>query len=434
MRVCVLGLWHLGCVTAACLAKHFTTIACDPDPQTVAMLNESRAPIHEPGLNELIQEGIRAGRLSFTPDLAEAVTDADIAWIAFDTPVNEDDVADVNVIEEQVRRTFRFLRDDCLVVISSQVPVGFTGRMELLYREAGLGSGAHFAYSPENLRLGNAIEAFTHPHRIVAGIRSEVDRERLGSLLRPFCERIEWMSVESAEMTKHALNAFLAVSVAFINEVASISEQVGADAKEVERGLKSDPRIGPRAYLAPGGAFAGGTLARDVSFLTGLGSRTHVPTALLEAIQVSNQEHKSWLRRKMAELVGNLPGKVVAILGLTYKAGTNTLRRSSAVELCRWLSGCGAEARAYDPAIGDLPPELGRIIRLCHSSEEALRGAHAAVIATEWPQFQELSSHVFLEQMKSPVIIDANRFLSPEVRGNGQIVYAAVGQPRRMSA
>jgi UDPglucose 6-dehydrogenase len=243
---------------------------------------------------------------------------------------------------------FPHLRDGAVMLVSSQLPVGTTQRLESMFAETAGGRRAGFAYSPENLRLGKAIDVFAHPDRVVAGVRSEADRATIAELLRPFTDRIEWMSVESAEMTKHALNAFLATSVTFINEIAALCEQVGADASEVERGLKSEARIGPKAYLSPGGAFAGGTLARDVMFLSELGRQKGIATHLLSSVKTSNDAHRQWAQRRLAQLLDGVSGRTVAVWGLTYKPGTDTLRRSSAIELCKWL---GSQGRTSAPTI-----------------------------------------------------------------------------------
>src|ERR1044071_7765936 len=246
MNICVYGLWHLGCVTAACLAERFRTVGLDPDTATVDDLSKGKPPIPEPGLDLLIQAGISVGMLTFTTDIS-ASSAADIIWVAFDTPVDEDDRADVEYVVTRISLLFPYLREGAVVLISSQIPVGTTSRIEAAYRVAFPHKDVRFAYSPENLRLGKALEVFRKPGRIVVGTRTDADRELLAPLLIPFCDNLIWMSVESAEMTKHALNAFLANSIAFINEIAAVCEEVGADARQVEKGLKSDERIGPRA-------------------------------------------------------------------------------------------------------------------------------------------------------------------------------------------
>ncbi len=428
MKVCVLGLWHLGTVTAACLASvGHDVVGLDFDAETVAQLQRGQPPLFEPGLEELVKRGLVEGYLHFTSDSPEALRGAQVVWVAYDTPVDDEDRADVEFVVERVARSFPYLEAGTLVLISSQLPVGTTQRLELACALACPGKPVTFGYSPENLRLGKAIGVFTQPDRVVVGLSSQADRERVSALLRPFTERIEWMSVESAEMTKHALNAFLATSVTFINELATLCEQVGADAQEVERGLKTEARIGPKAYLGPGAAFAGGTLARDVAFLTHVGAEHHLPMHLMEAVRASNDAHKLWPRRKLHELLGDLRGQTVAVWGLTYKPGTDTLRRSSSVELCQWLVEQGAHVRAHDPAVRTLPPELAGRIELCATPLSALEKAAALVVATEWPDYQSVPAQAVVSAMPhQPTVIDANRFLKT-LGSDPRIRYAAVG-------
>jgi UDPglucose 6-dehydrogenase len=234
-----------------------------------------------------------------------------------------------------------------------------------------------------------------------------------------------WMSVESAEMTKHALNAFLAVCVTFANEIATLCEKTGADAKEVERGLKSEGRIGPRAYLSPGTALGGGTLMRDVAFLERIAAESS-PTPVLAAVRTSNGHHQSWPRRKLEDVLGVLAGKTVAVWGLTYKPGTDTLRRSSSVELCRWLLARGARVRAHDPAVRNLPQDASQV-RVCATPEEAARDADALVIMTGWPSFGEAPMAAVLAVMKAPNVLDPARVLPASTAALRGIRYFAVG-------
>lgn len=432
MKVCVYGLWHLGTVTAACLASggHDVT-GLDPDARTIDALQGGKPPLFEPGLEDLVKQGLAQGRLRVTADPAAAVSDADVVWITVDTPVDDEDRADVDSVVRGVSALFPHLRDGALVLISSQVPVGTTRRLEELFARDANGRTAGFAYSPENLRLGKAIEVFTRPDRVVAGVRSARDRDIVASLLEPFTREIVWMSVESAEMTKHALNAFLATSVTFINEIAALCEQVGADASEVERGLKSEARIGPKAYLSPGGAFAGGTLARDVMFLSQLGRGTGVPTHLLSSVKTSNDAHRSWAERRLAELLGDVRGKTIAIWGLTYKPGTDTLRRSSAVELCRWLGEHGARVRAHDPAVRALPDTLGATVTLAADPVEALDGASALVVATPWPAYRDVDAAAAAARLAGDIVLDANGFLGATLGREPRLKYLTVGKALR---
>jgi UDPglucose 6-dehydrogenase len=437
MKICVLGLWHLGTVTAACLASRaHEVVGLDFDAETVSRLQSGIPPLFEPGLEELIKRGLAEKHLSFTMDISAALRFAEIVWVTYDTPVNEHDQADVDFVVERVKRLFPFLEAGTLVLISSQLPVGTTRRLEQAYAMA-YPAGAKkvsFGYSPENLRLGKAISAFTMPDRIVVGIRSQDAHDRVTALLQPFTKRIEWMSVESAEMTKHALNAFLAASVAFANELAAICEQAGADAKEVERGLKTEARIGPNAYLSPGGAFAGGTLARDIAFLTQLGTDHNVPLRLIPAVRFSNNEHKNWPRRKLSEAMGTLAKRRIAVWGLTYKPGTNTLRRSSSVELCVWLVQQGAQVHAHDPVIKELPRELTGIMTLHSTPLDAVKDTSALVIATEWPEYQAVPAQDIVSAMSCPLVIDTNRFLAKTLGVNQSIRYLAVGMPLSFNA
>jgi UDPglucose 6-dehydrogenase len=266
-------------------------------------------------------------------------------------------------------------------------------------------------------------------------VRNEEDRRELAELLAPFSTNVLWMGVESAEMLKHALNGFLATSVAFANEIAAICETVGADAAEVARGLKSDPRIGSRAYLNPGEAFAGGTLARDVGFLTSTadwpGWTPHVSLGVARA----NAAHRGWTRRKLRELLGGeeepverfLAGRVLAVWGLAYKPGTDTLRRSDAVELCRWLAGAGAEVRAHDPAVRALPAGLAGVIELCGDPLDAATGAHALVICTACPGFREVPEDRLLSVLEEPLIVDPAGWLAASLADREDVRYARVG-------
>jgi UDPglucose 6-dehydrogenase len=345
-------------------------------------------------------------------------------WVTFDTPVNDRDEADVPWLRERLERVVEAIPRGALVLISSQAPAGFTRALERDWH----GRGLRFAYSPENLRLGKAIEVFTKPERVIVGLRAAADRGTVEELLGSFCSRIEWMSVESAEMTKHALNAFLATSVTFVNELARLCELVGADAKEVERGLKSEARIGPRAYLAPGAAFAGGTLARDVRYLIGFGERFHTATPLFQGILASNEVHKSWVQDKLRHLLGGVAAPVVAVLGLTYKPGTSTLRRSTAVEQCLRLHREGVRVQAHDPAVRDLPEDLRQAVTLCGSAEEALAGADAALVATEWPEYRALKAEQFVAAMRRPRVVDPNHFLAEALAGDARVTYVATGK------
>lgn len=431
MKVCVYGLWHLGCVTAACLAERGHTVTgLDPDGAVVARLQTGKAPLFEPGLDELLQKNLANGRLRFTTEAAPAVQDCAVVWVTFDTPVNEQDEADTAFVHQKVVELLPLLPAGALVLLSSQMPVGSVARLEAQAQTDAPGRGLRFACSPENLRLGQAIKVFTEPDRIIAGCRTPADRETLRELFAPITDKVEWMGVESAEMTKHAINSFLALSVCFINEIATLCERYGADAGEVARGLKTEARIGPKAYLSPGGAFAGGTLARDVAFLSQMGEAAGVGVQLIRAIRASNDTHRTWALQRLRELWdGQLAGQRVAVWGLTYKPGTDTLRRSSSVELCRQLAAAGAIIQAFDPAITALPAELATSIRLCATAEAALEGAQALVLATPWPAFRQVPAAAIARALQGGLVLDADRFLAQQLAGEGALKYVTVGRP-----
>ena len=430
MRIAVIGLWHLGTVTAACLASvgHKVT-AIDPDANVVAGLLAGELPVQEPGLAPLIEAQVRSGNLRFSSQL-EAVGGNEVAWLAFDTPVDEHDVADVDSVIDKAIALLPFMATGAIMLVSSQMPVGSVARLEKHHKELALKNRVRFACAPENLRLGKAIEVFLEPDRVVVGVRLREDRDLLESIWSPFTPQIEWMSVESAEMTKHAINAFLATSVAFANEIARICERVGADAIEVERGLKSDLRIGRRAYLHPGAAYGGGTLARDITFLQDVASSNGVEPAVFKGVKTSNDLHQNWLYDHFLWCVGRPRGKTVAVLGLTYKAGTSALRRSKALETCSWLCGEGASVMAYDPTVQVRQPEIPPAVHLAATPEEALDQADVLLVATEWPQFQALLPETLVQRMKSALVIDPSGHLERTLGHDGRIRYHSVGRNR----
>lgn len=422
MNIAVAGLWHLGCVTAACCARHFRVTGLDFDGPAIAKLRQGKAPLFEPGLDALITEGIQRGALDFTTDPQQACADADVLWLCNDTPVDENDASDVGLVLERARRILPHLRPGTLALVSAQLPVGTCRKIQDEY------PALHVACSPENLRLGKAIEAFEKPERVIVGTRDPEKHALLRELFAPFTGTVLFMRTESAEMVKHALNSFLALSITFINEIARLCEREGADAREVAAGLKSDARIGPRAYLGPGGPFAGGTLARDVVSLIALGDRQDEPLAVLPAIKQSNDLHREWNWNRLERRLGGVRGRVVAVLGLTYKPGTDTLRRSAAVELCRKLLAAGASVRVSDPVVKALPPDLSGAA-IAASAAEALTGADAAVVCTEWPEFRRDLGPAAIRTMRQRIVIDANRFLEKELQGIPGLEHLSVGRP-----
>jgi UDPglucose 6-dehydrogenase len=427
MKLAVFGLWHLGSVTAACTAAAgVPTVGIDLDRDRIAKLAAGEPPLYEPGLAELVRDGIAATTLSFSSDV-HAASDADIVWVCHDTPVDEEDRADVDAVRREVAMLFPHLKDGAVVLVSAQLPVGSVAALEQSFAGQGNGRTVSFACSPENLRLGKAIEVFRNPGRIVVGVRDDRARDILEPPLRKFCENIIWMSVESAEMVKHGLNSFLAASVTFANELATVCERVGADAAEVEKGLRSDPRIGPGAYVRAGPAFAGGTLARDVNFLRALAREHDLALPVMDGIVASNSAHAQWAYRQLQRMLSPLSGRTIGVLGLAYKAGTSALRRSPAIELIKALRKDGAQVRAFDPHVSKLPDELNAI-ELCVDAVSTAAGADALVVGNESPEFRKLSTDAVAGAMKGRIVIDPGRFLGATLGTDKRLTLISVGR------
>lgn len=428
MKICVYGLWHLGSVTAACLAEAgFATIGLEDDPNAVKNLANGTPPLFEPGLEELLRSGLANGKLSFTDDAKTAVGDADVVWITFDTPVDEEDCADVHSVMARVTSLFPFLRDGAILLVSSQMPVCSIQKLEKEFVLTGSSKRVTFACSPENLRLGKAIDVFRQPERVIVGVRDEESKAILNNLFTPFSDSIIWVGVESAELAKHAINAFLATSVTFINEIATVAEAVGADAHEVERALRSEPRIGPKAYIRPGAAFAGGTLARDVNFLDEIARQNGLPLTMIGSILESNRFHGNWSLRRLTDRLGNLKDRTIVVLGLSYKAGTDAIRRSLAVELVHTLVTAGAKVVAYDPKVLALPYPPANFV-MADSITQALAGANALVIMTEWPDFKSITADDILDNMLTSLVIDQNGFLN-HLADDTRVEFLTIGKP-----
>jgi len=415
MKVCVFGLWHLGCVTAACLAElGITVVGLDFDEKIVAGLKDSEAPIYEPGLSELIKKNLNTS-ISFTTDPVLALNEAHYLWVTLDTPVDSEDNADTQYVITSIKNLFKHFKQGLKIIISSQLPVGSTNKLKAEYNKYCQKSNVSFCYSPENLRLGKAINIFMNPDRIVIGA-DESDRNKYECLFLKISKRLEWMGIESAEMTKHAINSFLAVSAVFANEIATICEYVDADAKEVERGLKTEQRIGNQAYVAPSSAISGGTLKRDIVFLNNLAIDYDFQIPLLKSVGISNDLHKMWAQKKVLQILGSLNGKNIGILGLTYKPETDTLRRSLAVELCKELFMHDAVIWAYDPSIKKLNEEYGNFINLANNISQVFNSADCVILCTEWKDFKNCLNQSNINIMRNRIVIDCNGFMLEEAK------------------
>ncbi|HEX4382575.1 MAG TPA: nucleotide sugar dehydrogenase [Myxococcales bacterium] len=414
--VAVWGCWHLGTVSAACFAElGHRVVASDLSPEVIAGLRAGRPPIAEPGLAELLRKHLENGRLSFHLPEDPALRGASTVFLAADTDVDEDDRADLGRVRALARAAAGTLAGGELVVVHSQVPVGTTEEIGA-EMAAVLGKPLRVAHVPENLRLGKAIDGFLRPDRMVIGAGDAATAAAAEELFAGVdCPRLR-MTVRSAEMAKHALNGYLATLVSFSSEVGDLCEATGADAWDVERALRSDRRVSATAPLRPGFGFAGATLGRDVQALRTLASEHSLPSSLMDGVLAVNRRRSARLAERIEAELGGLAGRTICVLGLTYKPGTDTLRRSSSLEIARILGERGARVRAFDPAISALPASAPPI-ELLQSAEAAAAGADALVIGTEWPEFGKLDWKKLGAGMRRPLVFDVKGLLGAAVDG-----------------
>ena len=433
MKVCTIGIWHLGAVYSACLADlGYQVVGVDPDKKRVNDLNNGIPPVFEPGLKELLTSNIEGGRLKYTTDIGNAVKGCAYVMVTFDTPVDDNDDVDLSPVLDACREISSKLKNGTTIIISSQVPIGTCDYIKSMIKQSNPSLDFDIAYCPENLRLGKAIEYFKKPDRIVIGADSSATLDRVEAFFSVIPAPKLRMDIRTAEMTKHALNAFMATSISFANEIANLCDEVGADAMKIAGALKSDVRIGPGVPLYPGLAFAGGTLARDLKILKKLGKDYEYETPLINGVLEVNQRQNSLVIKKLRKIYGSVNGLTIGILGLTYKAGTSTLRRSAALEIIKDLTVNGAFVRAYDPKA--LPEELPsyKSFEFLPDPYTVAKGADALVILTEWPEFTSLDFDLIKATMKKPVIIDGKNLLDSQQLINKGFIYSGVGRGKRL--
>lgn len=412
----VIGLWHLGEIYSAGLPSlgHKVT-GIDEDGEVVANLNQGIPPLPEPGLDALLLKGLKSGQLAYTADFRE-VGKCNVAWFALDTPVDAHDKSDLKPIFRSIRRSVPYFKNDVLIVVSSQLPAGTSRKICNLIKKIRPKLKFHYAYSPENLRLGEAIRCFLEPERVVVGVNDDETLRRVAVVFGRLQARIVRMSIESAEMVKHALNAFFAVSISFANDIADVSEATGADIVEVIDGLRSDARIGRRAALGAGLGFSGGTLGRDLSSLLKIGREHGISLPLIESAIKKNSARPAGFVTRLEKLLGGLKDKKIAIMGLTYKAGTTTLRRSRSLEVARLLLARGAKIVLCDPhiSITHIPHLRGATVAA--TGYGAAAKARALVFLTPWEDFKALDfrklAHV---AAKNAILFDGTNFLYAQV-------------------
>jgi UDPglucose 6-dehydrogenase len=433
--VCVIGVWHLGAVNAVGFAeKGYRVIGVELDPKKARRLQQGTPPLFEPGLKELFEKHLKTGQLSFSSDPSVA-KDADYVVIAYDSPVNERDEVDITPVTQAAQLVAPFLGATTPIIVTSQVPLGSCEKIEADVRAANPSWASGLVYTPENLRLGSAIPRFLDPDMLVLGASDPRAAQAALALYLPFQTEKLAMDLRSAEMVKHALNVFLATSITFINEIANLADRLGADAVAVGQALRLDKRIGKSALMTPGLGFSGGTLARDVTQLGRFASDLSYRAKLLEAIVAVNEGTFDEIVIRLAAKLGTLAGKKIGILGLTYKAGTSTVRRSPAIKIMGKLSEAGATCTGYDPmASAEELSEYSQLVKRAKSVRELAKGADALVLVTEWPEFRELPFAEIAKLMKRPLLVDSKNYLDPEKIAQAGLDYQGFGRSARAKA
>ena len=439
MQIAMIGTGYVGLVSGACLADFGHHVICvDKDPDKIALLRVGKSPIFELGLDELIANNTRAGRLVFTLKLAKSVASADAVFIAVGTPSRRGDGhADLSYVYAAAREIAEAVDGFTMIITKSTVPVGTGDEVARIIHEVRPNADVAVVSNPEFLREGAAIQDFKHPDRIVVGTDDERARKMMAEIYRPlYLNRppILNTSRRTAELIKYAANAFLATKITFINEMADLAERVGADVQDVARGIGLDNRIGAK-FLHPGPGFGGSCFPKDTTALLKTARDHEVPLRIVEAVITANDIRKRAMARKVAAAFGgSLRGKSVAILGLTFKPNTDDMREAPSIPLITGLLDLGAKVRAFDPAGMAEAKAVLPDITYCDSPYACADGADAIVIVTEWEQFRALDLNEMKQRMACPVLIDLrNIYTNEEVDQHG-FVYVGVGRPTSVKA
>ena len=439
MKVSVIGSGYVGLVTGACLADVGHDVTCvDVSEKKVEMLKAGRIPIHEPGLEDVIERNAAAGRLRFTTSFTEAIPQAEVHMIAVGTPPDEDGSADLGHVLAAARSIAGNLADDAVVVVKSTVPVGTCDRVEAVLRDTLAERGATFmvavASNPEFLKEGAAIDDFMSPDRIVIGTNDADARGRLKELYAPFQrnrDRIVFMSRRSSELTKYAANAMLATRISFMNEMARLAELLEADIEDVRRGIGSDPRIGS-SFLYPGAGYGGSCFPKDVSALLVLGRKVGAGMELIQSVKDVNDQQKSLLLKKMHQRLGSLAGRRVALWGLAFKPNTDDMREAPSRVLMEGLWAEGATVAAYDPEAMDQCREIygeRPDLTLVDRAKDALAGADVLVVITEWKEFRAPDFKAIRAALSTPVVFDGRNLYEHAQLQRAGLEYVAFGRP-----
>ena len=431
----MIGTGYVGLVSGACFADFGHEVVCvDKDKEKIAALTRGEMPIYEPGLNDVVAINARAGRLKFTTELSGAVAEADAVFIAVGTPSRRGDgFADLSFVYDAAREIARALDGFTVVITKSTVPVGTGDEVERIIRETRPEADFTVVSNPEFLREGAAIRDFKLPDRIVIGTADTRAREVMSELYRPlYLNRspILFTGRRTAELIKYAANAFLATKITFINEIADLAEKVGADVQEVARGMGLDNRIGSK-FLHAGPGYGGSCFPKDTVALIKTAQDHASPLRIVEAVAAVNDARKRAMARKVsAALNGDVRGKTVAVLGLTFKPNTDDMREAPSIPLITALQDMGAKVRAYDPVGMEQAKSVIGNVTFCDDAYSCAKGAAALVIVTEWEQFRALDFDRLKTVMAQPVLVDLRNVYRPDEMSRRGFVYEGIGRAR----
>ncbi|MHC4991224.1 MAG: UDP-glucose dehydrogenase family protein [Planctomycetota bacterium] len=434
MNICVVGTGYVGLVTGACFSEFGNPVTCvDKDAEKIEALQQGRIPIYEPGLDDLVARNVRAGRLSFSTDLAQVIQDSLVVFIAVGTPQDEGGRADLSFVRDVARTIAENLTSYKVIVTKSTVPAGTGSMIREIVEEHRVEEHAFsVASNPEFLREGSAIEDFLRPNRVVLGTEDEMSAAILKDLYRPLYlieTPIVVTDVVTAEVVKYASNAFLATKISYINEMADLCEAFGADVHVVAKAMGLDRRIGPK-FLHPGPGYGGSCFPKDTRAVLELGRDRGIELQIVKAVIGVNDARVPRMLNKIRDAVGGeLSGKVIGLLGLTFKPNTDDLRESPAVGILDGLLGAGARVRVYDPvAIDIVSGEPRPNVDYCGDEYEAAEGADAIVLATEWNQFRGLDFERMKSLLREPVLVDLRNIYEPETMRERGFRYTGVGR------
>jgi UDPglucose 6-dehydrogenase len=434
MRIAMIGTGYVGLVSGACFSEFGIDVICvDKDAGKIARLRKGEIPIYEPGLDELVERNVSEGRLTFSTDLKASVAEADAVFIAVGTPSRRGDgFADLSFVYAAAKEIAESMQGYTVVVTKSTVPVGTGAEIAKIIRETRPDADFDLVSNPEFLREGAAISDFMRPDRVVIGTESDRARRLMQRIYRPLYlieTPIVSTTVETAELTKYAANAFLAAKITFINEIADLCEKVNADVHDVARGIGLDGRIG-RKFLHPGPGYGGSCFPKDTVALARTAQQAGTPLRIIDAVIDVNEKRKRRMADKViAQCGGSVQGKTIAILGLTFKPNTDDMRDAPSLEIVPALLEAGAKVCAYDPQGMEEAKKLLNGIEYAENAYDAMTGADALVIVTEWNAFRALDLTRVKSLLKSPVMIDLRNIYNPDEMIAAGFIYTSVGRP-----